>query len=178
MVKAMAPKAPMGAAFITMFTSLNTGLVRASKKFSTGLPASPTMASDTPNSTATSSTCRMLSPTNGLIRVLGMMSITKPTSVMSCDLATKPCTAFWSRSAGLMFMPAPGWNTLATTRPTTSASVEKVRKYAMALPNTRPTVDSWVMPAMPVTMVRKITGAMIILISLMKASPSGFMASP
>jgi len=48
----------------------------------------------------------------------------------------------------------------------------------MALPNTRPTVDSWVMPAMPVTMVRKITGAMIILISLMKASPSGFMASP
>ncbi len=29
---------------------------------------------------------------------------------------------------------------MATTRPTTSASVEKNRKYAMALPNTRPTV--------------------------------------
>ena len=34
------------------------------------------------------------------------------------------------------------------------------------------------MPAMPVTMVRKITGAMIIFTSLMKASPSGFSASP
>ena len=34
------------------------------------------------------------------------------------------------------------------------------------------------MPAMPVTMVRKITGAMIILTSLMKPSPSGFSASP
>ena len=31
---------------------------------------------------------------------------------------------------------------------------------------------------MPVTMVRKITGAMIILTSLMKPSPSGFIASP
>ncbi len=30
------------------------------------------------------------------------------------------------------------------------------------------------MPAMPVATVRKITGAMIILTSLMKASPSGF----
>ena len=34
------------------------------------------------------------------------------------------------------------------------------------------------MPAMPVTMVRKITGAMIILTSLMNASPSGLSASP
>ena len=77
-----------------------------------------------------------------------------------------------------MFMPAPGCTTLATTRPTTRASVEKNRKYAMALPNTRPTVESCDMPAMPVTMVKKITGAMIILISLMKASPNGFMAAP
>ena len=34
------------------------------------------------------------------------------------------------------------------------------------------------MPAMPVTMVRKITGAMIIFTSLMKPSPSGLSASP
>ncbi len=32
--------------------------------------------------------------------------------------------------------------------------------------------------AMPIATVQKITGAMIILISLMKASPSGFSASP
>ena len=47
----------------------------------------------------------------------------------------------------------------------------------MALRNTRPTVRRCVMPAMPVTMVRKITGAMIIFTSLMKASPSGLNCS-
>ena len=34
------------------------------------------------------------------------------------------------------------------------------------------------MLAMPCTTVKKMIGAMTILISLMKASPSGFMASP
>ena len=34
------------------------------------------------------------------------------------------------------------------------------------------------MPAMPVTTVQKMIGAMIILMSLMNASPSGFIASP
>ncbi len=33
-------------------------------------------------------------------------------------------------------------------------------------------------PAMPTTTVQKMTGAMIILMSLMKASPSGFIAVP
>ncbi|MNV91306.1 hypothetical protein D3C71_1857860 [compost metagenome] len=77
-----------------------------------------------------------------------------------------------------MCMPEPGCMVLATTRPTISASVEKNRKYAIALPNTRPTVLRCVMLAMPVTMVRKITGAMIIFTSLMKPSPSGLSAAP
>ncbi|MCY1178194.1 hypothetical protein D9M73_185340 [compost metagenome] len=34
------------------------------------------------------------------------------------------------------------------------------------------------MPAMPLTRLRKITGAMIIFTSLIKPSPSGFSASP
>ena len=34
------------------------------------------------------------------------------------------------------------------------------------------------MPAMPTTTVQKMIGAMIIFISLMKPSPSGFMAAP
>ena len=74
-------------------------------------------------------------------------------------------------------MPTPDCTMCATTMPITSASVEKNRKYAIDLANTRPTVRSWVMPAMPVTMVRKITGAMIIFTSLMKASPSGLSCS-
>ncbi|MNV02348.1 hypothetical protein D3C71_925820 [compost metagenome] len=88
MVKAMAPNAPMGAAFITMLTTLNTGTVSDSRKACTGLPALPDRANATPNSTATSSTCRMLSPTKGLTSVLGMMSIANPVRLISCDLAT------------------------------------------------------------------------------------------
>ena len=48
----------------------------------------------------------------------------------------------------------------------------------MALATTRPTVLRLLMLAMPVTTVRKMTGAMIILTSLMKPSPKGFMAAP
>ena len=46
------------------------------------------------------------------------------------------------------------------------------------MPATRPTFFRSDMPAMPVATVRKITGAMIILTSLMKASPSGFRLAP
>jgi hypothetical protein len=46
------------------------------------------------------------------------------------------------------------------------------------LPPTRPTFFMSLMPAMPVTTVQKMIGPMIILISLIKPSPSGFMATP
>ncbi|MCY1382547.1 hypothetical protein D9M69_705780 [compost metagenome] len=48
----------------------------------------------------------------------------------------------------------------------------------MALPATRPTFFRSLMAAMPVATVRKITGAMIIFTSLMKASPSGCICWP
>ena len=88
MVKAIAPKAPIGAAFIRMCTSLNTGATSASRKFRIGLPFSPTEASAMPNSTAMNSTCRMLPSTKALTSVFGMMSIRKPTRVRSCDFST------------------------------------------------------------------------------------------
>ena len=46
------------------------------------------------------------------------------------------------------------------------------------MPATRPTLRRSRIPAIPVTIVRKITGAITILTSLMKPSPSGFSASP
>ncbi|MNW07190.1 hypothetical protein D3C71_2037460 [compost metagenome] len=88
MVKAMAPKAPIGAAFIRMWTRRNTGAVSASRKVSTGRPLSPVRASATPNSTATNSTCRMLPSTKALTRVAGMMSIANPVRVSSWDFST------------------------------------------------------------------------------------------
>ena len=75
-------------------------------------------------------------------------------------------------------MPAPGCTTWLTIMPMTRARVENVKKYSMALPVTRPTFFRSLMAAMPVVTVRKITGAMIILTSLMKPSPRGFMDSP
>ena len=74
--------------------------------------------------------------------------------------------------------PAPGRAMLATSRPITSASVDTSSKYSSALPPTRPTFFMSCMPAMPCTTVQKITGAMIILTSLMKPSPRGFRSTP
>ncbi len=46
-------------------------------------------------------------------------------------------------------------------------------KYSSASPPALPTSLSFSMPPMPVTTVQKMIGAISILISLMKASPSG-----
>ena len=73
MVKAMAPKAPIGAAFIRISTSLKIGLVIACRKFSTGAPRSPTMASAMPKSIEKNSTCRMLPSAKAPTTVAGMM---------------------------------------------------------------------------------------------------------
>ena len=77
-----------------------------------------------------------------------------------------------------MCMPSPGRTTLATTSPMTSATVVSVRKYANARSPTLPRRLRSPMPAMPATTVQKMIGAMIILMSLMKPSPSGWSAMP
>ena len=51
-----------------------------------------------------------------------------------------------------------------------------ISKYSSARPPVLPTFFMSSMPAMPTTTVQKMIGAMIILISLMKPSPSGFIA--
>ncbi|MNT66834.1 hypothetical protein D3C72_2049290 [compost metagenome] len=59
-------------------------------------------------------------------------------------------------------------------RPIISAIVLTTSKYSSATAPVRPTAFMLSMPAIPVTTVQKITGAMIILMSLTNASPSGF----
>ena len=71
------------------------------------------------------------------------------------------------------FMPAPGWNTKASTRPITSAMVVSTSKYTSALMPTRPTRFRSPAPAMPCTTTQNTSTGMIILISLMKPSPKG-----
>jgi hypothetical protein len=58
-VKAKAPKAPIGAAFITMCTNLKNAWATSSRKSTTGLAGSPTRVSDRPNRIEISSTCRI-----------------------------------------------------------------------------------------------------------------------
>ncbi len=76
------------------------------------------------------------------------------------------------------FIPAPGWITLTSTRPMISAKVLTTSKYSRARPPVLPTFFMSSMPAMPITTVQKMMGAIIILISLMKPSPSGFISAP
>ena len=83
-----------------------------------------------------------------------------------------------SSVVGSMCMPAPGCNMLTTTNPMMSATVDTTSKYSKARPPVLPTFFMSSMPAIPTTTVQKMMGAMIILMSLMKPSPSGFMSVP
>ena len=71
-------------------------------------------------------------------------------------------------------MPTPGFTTLMMNRPITSASELTTSKYSNARPPVLPTFFMSSMPAMPITTVQKMIGAIIILIRRMKPSPSGF----
>ncbi|MCY1179333.1 hypothetical protein D9M73_197270 [compost metagenome] len=82
-----------------------------------------------------------------------------------------------SRLAGSTCMPTPGCATLTTTRPMIRAMVETASKYSSAMPPVLPTAFMLCMPAIPVTTVQKMIGAMAILISFTKPSPRGFMVT-
>ena len=73
--------------------------------------------------------------------------------------------------------PLPGLSAVTTTRPITSASVDTTSKYTSARRPMRPTSFTSPICAMPTTTVVNTIGAIIILISLMNASPSGRMAA-
>jgi hypothetical protein len=86
--------------------------------------------------------------------------------------------ASWESDAGSMFSPAPGWTRFPTTSPNTRAKSVAPVKYTRALTPTRPTALTSLTAAIPVTITRKISGAMIILMSWMNPSPSGRSAAP
>jgi hypothetical protein len=86
--------------------------------------------------------------------------------------------ALVSSLATSIFIPRPGPQRFTTVKPTINARVLTISKYSRARPPVRPTFFISSVPAMPSTTVVKMIGAMIILMSLMKASPRGFMAAP
>ena len=99
-------------------------------------------------------------------------------TVLKCAPEVVYCaTDLVSSVVGSTFMPAPGWTMVTITSPISRAKVVTTSKYNRALMPTRPSFFMSPMPAMPVTTVVKMMGAIIMRISLMKPSPKGFMFS-
>ena len=109
--------------------------------------------------------------TNASTTVVGTIARMKSVTPCAPALLTYCETAFASSVAGSMFMPAPGLTRLTTNKPMTSASVLTTSKYSSVSPPTFPTALASPTPATPATTVQKMIGAIIILTSLMKASP-------
>ena len=108
-----------------------------------------------------------------------MMLRMKSTVDSCCAVDAYAETDLISSVPGSALMPTPGSSRLTTTNAITSASgVVTISKYTRVLMPMRPRSLMSPIVAMPATTVVKITGAMIILISLMKPSPRGFMAAP
>ncbi|MNR17204.1 hypothetical protein D3C85_1338500 [compost metagenome] len=139
----------------------------------TGLPFSPIADSAHPNSTETSKMHSTLPSANAWVNVLGMMPIRKSTMCRCWAFSANPVTAEASSVLTSTLKPPPGLKRWPPINPISSETVEMISKYSSALPPTRPTFFKSRMPAMPVTTVQKTTGPMIILISLMNASPNG-----
>ena len=85
MVKAMAPKAPIGAAFITMPTMPKKTCAVWSMIASSGLPFSPSQCSAKAKRIANSSTCRISPSAKAPTTVAGMMC--RKYSTMLCSPA-------------------------------------------------------------------------------------------
>ena len=141
--------------------------------WNSGLALPPTACSAKPNSTASSSVCSTSPLANAPKKVLGITL-----RMNSVTPGMPPGVVYWamawvSRVAGSALTPTPGFRTFTMTRPMNSAIVDTTSKYSSASPPALPTSRSLAMPAIPVTTVQKMIGAISSLISLMKPSPSG-----
>lgn len=127
---------------------------------------SPRLASATPKNIENTTICRISLLAIASANDLGTRWFTNSLSV---NLPVAACVAWWVSGSGRPRL-APGWSTLARTRPRASETSEAVRNHAMALRNTRPTAAASPMWAMPTTSVEKTSGAISILISRRKMS--------
>ena len=83
MVKAIAPKAPIGATFMIKPTMPNSTCGNLSITLKTSLPRSPSMERAKPNMMAKNSTCRISPLAKASTTVLGMILIRK--SIVPCE---------------------------------------------------------------------------------------------
>ncbi len=168
---------PAGAASITIATILKKNFVSESPR-STSRCSPRIIASASPDSTASISTCSISPLANAPRNVSGIMFSRKPVDVRCCAPLVYCAIAFVSSVAGFAFTPRPGCTTVATISPSTSANVVTTSKYTSDLIPTRPSRRRSPTFAIPVTTVKKTIGATSIRISFRKPSPNGFIAAP
>ena len=87
-------------------------------------------------------------------------------------------SAVASKVEAAMFMPSPGCSRLPTTSPIARAKVDMTMKYSSASPPILPTVAAFAIEPTPTTIVQKMIGAIIILMSDTNAVPIGLSARP
>ena len=149
----------------------NTSACRCLTAFMMGSPFLPICCSANPTSSAMNSTCSTLSPVNAEKNVVGMIP-----RMNSCVVFASVGVASYVEL--VMFRPSPGWMMLPTTRPIASANVVMTMKYSSASPPILPTVAALAIEPMPTTIVQKMIGAIIILMSATKPLPIGSSATP
>ena len=177
-VNDIAPNAPIGANFIiTPIMSKRTWDV-FSIKSNTIVPRPPNLCNANPNKIAMKRICKISPLANASTALLGIIFIKKSVVVPIFPGPVYATIPLVSKLAGSMFMPAPGWSTFTTTKPTIKAIVLTISKYNSASPPVLPTFFMSSMPAIPRTTVQKIMGAINILMPLIKASPNGFISVP
>jgi len=145
----------------------------------TMVPRPPNLCSAKPNNTENNNTCK-ISPFGKSIDHRGRNDVEQKVhgALHLARCRCRPQCPWYPATRGLHACRNAGCNKLTTTRPMMSATVDTTSKYRSARPPVLPTFFMSSMPAIPTTTVQKMMGAMIILINLMKASPSGFMSAP
>ena len=128
MVKAMAPKAPIGAAFMMMPTTPKKAWAVLSMKRYTGLPFSPIAESAKPNMRAKRSTWRMSPLAKASTTLDGMMFIRKSTVLVDLAWVVMAVSALVSILETSALKPTPGCSRVTTARPMASARLETTSK--------------------------------------------------
>ena len=139
---------------------------------------SPILLSAIPRRTEKNKTCKISPVLKALTTFSGIMCRRKEPSVSWVSGFIKVSTLLVSKLLTSAFIPAPGFRMLTTISPMIKAQVDTTSKYKIAFSPTLPTFLVSCIPAIPVTMVQKMIGAIIILISLIKPSPSGLSSIP
>ena len=125
-VKAMAPKAPTGATFMTMATILKNTCRQPSSTWASGLPLSPRPVRATPKSTLKNTICRMSPWAKASIGLEGTIWVRN-----SVNVSAWPWAVRLEASPPAMLVaarPAPGRVTLTTMSPMASANVVTISK--------------------------------------------------